>query len=127
MQGAAAFFLAPSRNGAASCTGGVAGAGACCALTTPPVSPASAAKKDIAASLRKRVRLPTVRLEAYHFCARDSRHALCLRIAQKSGALSRPAFALPLLCLGDASGLSDGLRRHHLHRGTLRPHRRESL
>src|ERR1700719_1214428 len=96
MQGAAAFFLASSRNGAASCAGGVAGAGACWSQPRPLVSPVSAAKKDIPASVRKRVRLPTVHLEAYHFCRRDSRHALCLRMTQKSGALSRPA--LRCLC-----------------------------
>src|SRR5258708_18308949 len=67
MQGAAAFFLASSGNGEAACAGGAAGAGACWAQATPPANPASAAKKDILASLRKRVRLPTVRLEAYHF------------------------------------------------------------
>src|SRR5712692_6214891 len=69
--GAAAFFIAsPCKGAAAGCCAG-AGARRSCAQTTPPASPASAGQKDIPASMRKRVRFPTVSPEAYHFCPGD--------------------------------------------------------
>src|SRR5713226_6929669 len=93
--GAVAFFVASSLKAAATgCCAG-AGAGASCAQTAPPASPASAARKAVPTSLRKRVRFLTVCLAAYHFCLGDH-DMLCSHIAQKKRNALAPRCALPL-------------------------------
>src|SRR6266851_5158501 len=93
--GAVAFFVASSLKAAATgCCAG-AGAGASCAQTAPPASPASAARKAVPTSLRKRVRFLTVCLAAYHFCLGDH-DMLCSHIAQKKRDALAPRCALPL-------------------------------
>src|SRR5260370_16393380 len=93
--GPVAFFDAPQlKVAAAGCCAG-AGADASCGKTAPPASPASAARKAVPTSLRKRVRFLTVCLAAYHFCLGDH-DMLCSHIAQKKRDALAPRCALPL-------------------------------